>query len=130
MTINTHTSTHAGTLPVPFTLLLDAINAVCLSRQFRMPSELIPFALARGHSPRIALALAIRVGALMMLVSAPCWSRIRRWRQSLSTPDERAELEAAILHLTATAPVSTKGRFEPEHFMLRLLLLTGHDQAA
>ena len=130
MTINTHPSAHDGALPVPFVLLLDAIDAVCLPPQMRMPTELVPFALARGHTPRIALALAIRVGALMLLVSAPCWARVKRWRQSLSTPDERAELEAAILHLTATSPVTAAGRFEPERFILRLLLLTGHCDAA
>lgn len=130
MTFDTHTSAHPGTLPVPFTLLLDAIDAVCQPPQMRMPSELVPFALARGHSPRIALALAIRVGALMLLVSAPYWSRMKQWRQSLATAEERAELEAAILHLTATSPVTAQGRFEPERFMLRLLLLTGQSQAA
>lgn len=130
MTINTHASAYDGALPVPFALLLDAIDAVCLPPQMRMPSELVPFALARGHSPRIALALAIRVGALMLLVSAPYWARVKRWRQSLATAEEQAELEAAILHLTATAPVTAQGRFDPERFMLRLLLLTGQSQAA
>lgn len=130
MTINTHASAHDGALPIPFTLLLDAIDAVCLPPQMRLPSELVPFALARGHSPRIALALAIRVGALMLLVATPGWARVKRWRQSLSTPDERAELEAAILHLTATAPVSPEGRFDYENFVRRLLVLTGHREAA
>lgn len=130
MTINTHTSPHAGTLPVPFALLLDAVDAICLDQQVQMPSALLPFALTRGHSPRIALALAIRVGALMLLIATPAWARVRRWRQSLSTPDERAELEAAILHLTATAPLTAEGRFLPEPFLIRLLVLTGHHRAA
>lgn len=130
MTTDTDTFQKGGALPVPFMLLLDVIDAICLPPQMRMPSELVPFALTRGHSPRIALALAIRVGALMLLVACPGWSRVRRWRQSLTTPQQRAELEAAILHLTATAPVTADGRFDPEPFMVRLLVLTGHQEAA